>query len=193
LRVGPENSVLGVESTPIKDILYGTINQITEPRILKEISNKNYGEIINEILSGCMPAVSKLDGDSFEIFGTFAESMMHYLLTNAMIPSQRKIMIKNMKVDVAIPDSRTLDTSPKDALVLFFAKTFDHYYIVKHLEKLQKVQSIKENIWIISKSELDIPYKTYEIKNISTILDDINDFLDPKKQSKFRIFKTKLS
>jgi hypothetical protein len=184
---------LAVESTIIKDILYGQINQITEPKILKEISDKNYGVAINEILSGCIPDISKLDGDSFEIFGTFAESMMHYLLTNALIPSQRKIMIKNTEVDVMIPDSRTLDASPKDALVLFFAKTSDHESIMNHLEELQKIQSVKENIWIISKSKLDIPYKTYEIENISTILDDINDFLDSKKQSKFRIFKTKLS
>jgi len=182
-----------VESTPIKDILYGQINQVTEARILKEISNKNYSKIIKEILNGCVPAISKLDGNSFEIFGTFAESMMHYLLTNALISSQRKIMIKNMEVDVVIPDSRTLDASPKDALVLFFAKTSDHDTITKHLEKLQKVQPIKENIWIISKSKLDAPYKTYEIENISTILDDINDFLGSKKQSKFRIFKTKLN
>ncbi len=182
-----------MESTPIKDILYGQINQLTESRILQEISSKNHGKIINEILTRCIPIISKLDGDDFETFGTFAESMMHYLLTNALIPSQRKITIKNTEIDVVIPDSRILDASPKDALVLFFAKTSDHDTITKHLEKLQKVQPIKENIWIISKSKLDVPYKTYEIENISTILDDINDFLDSKKQSKFRIFKTKLS
>lgn len=187
------NSVLAVESTPIKDILYDEINQITESRILQEISSKNYSKIISEILSECIPAISKLDGDIFEIFGTFAESMMHYLLTNAMIPSQRKITIKNTEIDVVIPDSRALDSSPKDALVLFFAKTSDHESIVNHLEKLQKIQPIKENIWIISKSNINTAYKTYEIENISTILDDINDFLGSKKQSKFRIFKTKLS
>jgi len=189
----PRNSVdLAVESTPIKDILYGQINQITESRILQEISSKNHSKIINEILTRCIPIISKLDGDDFEIFGTFAESMMHYLLTNALIPSQRKITIKNTEVDIVIPDSRALDASPKDALILFFAKTTDHNIITKHLKKLQKVQPIKENIWMISKSKLDTPYKTYEIENISTILDNINDFLNSKKQSKFRIFKTKL-
>jgi hypothetical protein len=185
---------LAVESTPIKDILYGAINQITEPVILKELSSKNHSKIINKILDRCIPDISKLDGDSFEIFGMFAESMMHYLLTNALIPSQRKIIIKNTEVNIIIPDSRTLDASPKDALVLFFAKTSDHDFIMNHLEKLQKIQSVIENIWIISKSKLGISYKTFEIENKSfvTILDDINGFLESRKQSKFRIFKTKL-
>ncbi|HEX9845375.1 MAG TPA: hypothetical protein VGA92_02810 [Candidatus Nitrosotenuis sp.] len=184
-----------MENTPIKDILYGEINHITESRILQEISSKNYSKIINEILTRCIPIISKLDGDSFKIFGTFAESMMHYLLTNALIPSQRKITIKNIDLDITIPDSRTLDTSPKDAIILVFAKTSEQDTITNYLKKLQKIQPIKENIWIISKSKLDIPCKTYELESkerLSTILDDINDFLLSRPQSKFRIFKTKL-
>jgi len=179
-----------VESTPIKDILYDQLSQITESKILQEISNKNYSKIISEILTRCIPAISKLDGDDFEIFGTFAESMLHYLLTNALIPSQRKIAIKNTEIDVVIPDSGTLDASPKDAIILFFAKTSEQSIVTMHLKKLQKIQPIKENIWIISKSKINTSYKTYEIENFATILDDVNDFLLSRSQSKFRIFKT---
>lgn len=182
-----------METTPIKDILYNAIHQLTEPRIQQEISNKNYDKTIREILDRCIPKISKLNGDSHEIFGAFAESMMHYLLTNALIPSQRKITIKNVEVDVIIPDSRTLDSSPKDTLVLYFAKTSDQDSIIKYLVKLQEIHPLRENIWLISKTKLKTPYKTYEVENKSsfaTILDDINDFVLSKPQSKFRIFKT---
>jgi hypothetical protein len=182
-----------VESSPIKDILYNEISQITESRIQQEISNKRYDKIIGLILDRCIPQISKLSGDSHEVFGTFAESMMHYLLTNALIPSQRKITIKNTQVDLVIPDSRTLGSVPKDTLVLHFVKISSRDSVVEHVEKLRVVQPINENIWLIAKSNLGTPYKTYEIENKSsfvTILNDIDGFLLSKPQSRFRIFKT---
>lgn len=182
-----------MESSPIKDILYHKINQITESRIQQEISNKNYKKIINRILDECIPKISKIGGDNMEIFGGFAESMMHYLLTNALIPSQRKIIIKNTEVDVIIPDSRTLYAEPRNALILYFAKTSEQDSIIKHLAKLQEIQPINENIWIVAKSKIKTHHKTYEIENktsIETILDDISDFVLARPQSKFKIFKT---
>jgi hypothetical protein len=182
-----------VESTSIKDILYEEIRTITEKRIQQEFSNKNYKKIITALLEQCIPKISKLDGNKDEIFGTFFESMMHYLLTNALIPSQRKIAVKGIDVDIIIPDFRTLESSPKDALVLHFVKTGECDLIKKHLTKLKEIQPIEDNIWIIAKSELDIPSKTYQLDskpNLTAILDDINEFISSRPQAKFRIFKT---
>lgn len=183
-----------MESSPIKDILYDAINQITESRIQQEISKKRYGKIIADIFNRCEPKISKLSGDSYEIFGTLAESMLHYLLTNALIPSQRKISIENTEIDIVIPDSRTLVSSPKDALILYFVKTSNQGMVAEHLAELLKIQPVKDNIWVVSKSKINSNHKTYEIKNeppnFGAILDDINDFLLTKPQAKFRIFKT---
>ncbi len=183
---------MSVESSIIKEILYSQI-RATESKIQQEIANKNYGWAIKELLDRCVPEISELDGDSYEIFGTLAESMMHYLLTNALIPSQRKITVKDTDVDVIIPDLRTLESSKKDALVLYFVKTEDQNSILKHLTKLQMIQPAKENILVIAKGSLPIPFKTFEIGNKSnfiTILDEISKFVSSRSQTKFRIFKT---
>jgi hypothetical protein len=180
-----------VEESPIKSVLYCELNQISESKIQLEFSKNNHAKIIKEILDRCIPKILKIKGNSYENLGTFAESIMHYLLTNALIPSQRKVTIKNIKVDVVIPDSKTLVLSPENVLILYFVKSSDMDSVVNYLEKLQEIQPIRENIWLISKTKC-APYKTYEIENtkFAAILDDINGFLVSKPQSKFRIFKT---
>lgn len=182
-----------MESSPIKDILYDTINQISESKIQTEISSGKKQKIIIEILQWCIPKITKLDGDKHENFGAFAESLLHYLLTNALIPSQRKITIKDTEIDIVIPDSRTLGSAPKDSLVLYFAKTNNIHTITESIARLENIQPHKDNIRIVAKTKLAIPYKIYDIddaSNFATILDDIDGFLASRPQSKFRIFRT---
>lgn len=181
-----------MEDSLIKSILYGELSQITESKVHLEFLKNNHAKIVKEILNRCIPKILEIKGDPYENFGIFAESMMHYLLTNALIPSQRKITIRNLDIDVIIPDSKTLDLSPKDAIILHFVKTQDYEVSKKYLEKLEEIQPFKENVFVITKTRLEIPYKQYEIENtkFAGILDEINGFLLTKPQSKFRIFKT---
>ncbi len=176
-----------------KDILYQQISEISEPKILKELIAGSKKRIIEEILHRCIPEIAKLSGNVHENFGVFAESISHYLLTNALIPSQRKIIIRNTEVDVIIPDSQTLGTHPENSLVLYFAKTTNEDLILGSLEKMHGIQPHKENIIVIAKTLLKIPYKTYcvdDISSFSKMFDDIDVFLRSKPQSKFKIFKT---
>ncbi|MGQ0771923.1 MAG: hypothetical protein ACT4NT_04040, partial [Nitrososphaerota archaeon] len=169
------------------------IAKISESKIQLEISGGNKQKIIIEILQLCIPKIEKLGGDKHENFGAFAESLLHYLLTNALIPSQRKITLKNTEIDIVIPDSRTLTSAPKDSLVLYFAKTDNTHTIAESLARLENVQPHKDNIRIVAKAKTSVPYKTYDIDDVSnfaTILDDIDGFLASRPQSKFRIFRT---
>ncbi|MFY9300952.1 MAG: hypothetical protein WAO91_07170 [Candidatus Nitrosotenuis sp.] len=182
-----------METSPIKEIIYHKIDEISESRILKELSSGDKKAIVSEILHKCIPEIAKLDGDVHENFGAFAESITHYLLTNALIPSQRKITIKNTEVDVIIPDSRTLDTAPENSLILYFVKTSNKQDISERLGKLQNIQPNKENIWVVSKTHLGMPYKTFDVDNISSfasLLDGIDFFLEIKPRPRFKIFKT---
>jgi hypothetical protein len=179
--------------SPIKEILYRKIGEISESRILKELSSGDKKAIVAEILHKCIPEIIKLGGDAHENFGAFAESLTHYLLTNALIPSQRKITVKNTEVDVVIPDSHTLDVMPENSLILYFAKTSNKRDTLERLDKMQSIQPNKENIWVVSKTQLGIPYKTFDVDNVSsfaTLLDDINFFLEIKPRPRFKIFKT---
>lgn len=173
----------------VKDILYEQIDKISEAKIHQYISTKNYSGVINALLDGCMSRLTHTDD---EAVGTLAESLMHYLLTNALIPSQRKITIMNSEIDIIIPDSRTLLNSPKDALVLHFVKSSNEKTLDAYLEKISKVQPIDNNILLISKNATKGKFKTYEIKKNSTfanILNDIDEFISSRPQSKFKIMK----
>lgn len=180
------------EASPIKEMLYEQINSISEQKIQAEISKNNTADIISSMMNDCYPKITKLNGDTHENFEAFAESLMHYLLTNALIPSQRKVVLKSIEIDIAIPDVRTLASSPKDALVIFFPKTKNTDTILESLKRIETIQPIKENIWLVQKTSLGLQYKTYEIDNdcsFSNIINDINAFCSSKTQSKFKIFK----
>ncbi|MGQ0605600.1 MAG: hypothetical protein ACT4OD_01420 [Candidatus Nitrosotenuis sp.] len=176
--------------SPIKDRLYQTIELISESKINHEIIQNNASNAIRQIL--LESKIETLEGNSTENYETFAESLMHYILTNALIPSQRKLSINQIDIDIVIPDIKTLGLSKKDALVLLFPKTDNLSTIQTRLQNIHTIQPIKENIWLVQKSNLGLPYKTYEIDNECTfvnIIDDIKAKISSRSQSKFKIFK----
>lgn len=187
----PRDKIMS-EASPIKEMLYEQIGSISEQKIQAEISKNKGIDIIKDIVNNCYSKIAKLNGGQHENFEAFAESLMHYLLTNALIPSQRKVTLKTTGIDIAIPDVRTLVSSPKDALVIFFPKTKNVDTILESLKKIEAVQPIKENIWLVQKTSLGLHYRTYEIDNdcsFSSVINDISVFCSSKTQSKFKIFK----
>ena len=178
------------EPSPIKDRLYHTIEAISESKINQQIIQNNTHSIIKQIIS--QSNLDTLPGNHIEAYETFAESLMHYLLTNALIPSQRKTTVNQIDIDIVIPDIRTLGLAKKDAIILVFPKTDNLTTIKSRLQRLGTIQPIKENIWLIQKSSLGLPYKTYEIDGECTfanIINDIKSETSSKIQSKFKIFK----
>lgn len=178
------------EPSPIKDMLYKTLEIISEEKIQQNISKNDTASLMQEILS--ISKIETLDGNKTENYEAFAESLMHYILTNTLIPSQRKITYDGVEIDIVIPDIRTLNSSNKDAIIIFFPKTDDVISIQQRLEKISTVQPVKENIWLVQRASLGLPYKTYELEGTQTfvnIIDDIKKATSNKIQSKFRIFK----
>lgn len=175
------------ESSPIKDLLYQTLQSITESVIQEKIT-KNPQSLIQEIFSKAN--IDSLGENKTENYETFAESFMHYLLTNALIPSQRKVTVDQIEIDIVIPDIRTLKSSSKDAIIILFPKTDNIKTILQRLEKIITIQPKKDNIWLVQKTSLGLPFKTYEIDerhSFFSIIDDIK--MSNKTQSKFKIFK----
>ncbi|MEO9310197.1 MAG: hypothetical protein ABI337_07865 [Nitrososphaera sp.] len=178
-----------MESEQIKDILYDKIRRITDDQIQVAISSNGKAKIVQEILQDCFKQISRTE-DKPENFVICAEGLTHYVLTNMLIPSQRKIEVNGIEVDIVIPDSRTLLESPTKSLVLYFVKTGNDQ-IITHLERLQKIQPKKDNIWVISKSVVPSQFRTYDVMtNFSTMFDDIDDFIAKRSKIRFRIFKS---
>jgi len=136
----------------------------------------------------------KISTNINEDLGIFAEGLMHYLLTISLIPSQRKISKNNVEIDIVIPDILTLNSSPKDSLIILFPKSKNENLIKKRISELETIQPIKENIWVVLDHNLISNYRTYLIQNkdntLNKILDDINKFCSSRKQNKLKIMKS---
>ena len=177
----------------VKEILYNSIEN-HEAYLVSNIAQGKSYEVIDAICKECMPLLEQLEGDKSEIIVSFAEGLIHYLLTTSLIQSQRKITVGNIHVDISIPDVKTLKLSPQDALVIAFSKTNDVLTIKNRIIDLEKIQPFRENIWIVLENDADVRARTYSIRNngklsFSQILNDIISFLTNKKQSKLKLFK----
>lgn len=180
--------------TPVKDILYQELAKITEEKIQLEISKNKSSKIISEIISKCYPKISQISHNMDEDLGIFAESLMHFLFTIAIIPTQRKIFLENIEIDIVIPNLKTLKKNPKDSLIIVFPKTNNRNLIQKRIVELENIHSIKDNIWLVLQNDLKFKNKTFEINNdeksLIKILDEINEFYSSRKQTKFKIIKS---
>ena len=176
------------EPNPIKDILYETIDEINENNIKENISKGKSPEIINNIISISQKKISKLEGSHEINTAKLLTSLLHYLLTLVLIPSQRKIVVNETDVDIVIPDLKTLKTKPEESILICIPEIHE-IKSEKQIQLMDELQSIKENIWYVT--EKDLNKKTYSIKNktILKIIEDINKFLSSKKTTQFRFFK----
>ena len=177
----------------IKEILYSSVDKHSR-YIVSDIAQGKSSEVIETIYDECKDQLDQLDDTKSEILGTFAEGFAHYLLTTALIPSQRKITFNDVYADILIPDIKILSTSPQDALIVSFPKTNDVSTLKNRLAEITKIQPIKENIWFVLENEVDIGIRTYTINNsgdfpFSNIINDIIGFLTNKKQSKLKLFR----
>ena len=80
------------ENSPIKDALYENIEHIGEKQIHQLLLNSKFSELFEKI---CEPVIQKVkEIEEYEKYGTLAESFTHYLFTEMLIPSQRKILFE---------------------------------------------------------------------------------------------------
>ena len=180
------------ESSPIKDALYTKVNDIGQKRIHQLLSNGEFLELFEKIYE---PVINNIDGiDEYEKYGTLAESLTHYLFTEMLIPSQRKITFENIELDMIIPNTTELQKDSHNTIVILFVKTSNIEHVKQKIQNIQKIQKYDLNIWVISKDNLKIPQSVYimEKKSFSNFLKDAQNFIKTKKINKLNIFKTEV-
>ena len=177
----------------LKDILYDAISQYGEQRLVSDIAQGESSEAIQAIIEHCFAQIDEDEKSSPEMNGALAEGLMHYLLTISLIPSQRKTVMGQIEIDIAVPDTKTLATSPKDVVVVIFPKSDDVKVIQEYIDKIKTVQPNLGNIWVVSEVETIPNVKTYSLKKdnltFTNIVNDLIGFTSNKKQSKFKIFR----
>ena len=178
------------ESNPIKEYLFDYIKKSNT--IAKLISEKKFDVIINEIVENCYGKIISMDKKD-EAVGVLATGILHYLLTNALLNSQRKVECQGLELDIVIPDIRTLEKDAKITLLILIPKSSDKKIINEKISQLKKIQPMKENIWIILSEEISLDCKSFVLSkkndSFSKIIFEIAQFSNVGRSNKFKILR----
>ena len=179
------------ENNPVKEYLFNYIKK-SEKRFQKLFSQTKLDVIIDDIIKNCYYKVS-LVNDKEESLGVFATGILHYMLTNTLLPSQRKIDYQGVELDIIIPNLKTLEKDPKKTLIIYIPKTINEKSIKEGLEQIYKIQAEKQNIWLVLTQDLGFKIKTYVIQkensSFSKIIYDIANFVNVQGPNKFKILR----
>ena len=181
------------ESSPIKDALYTEIDRIGQDKINELLLKKEFSKIFESIFDNAVSNINeKISKD--EKFGTLAESITHYLFTEMLVPSQRKISYENIELDLVIPNTLELKKNSENTIILFFVKTSNMTEIQNKILEIKTIQEKDDNIWVISEQLLDISQRSYVTNKVSfgEFLRDAQNFIQSKNMNKLNIFKTKM-
>ena len=178
------------EANPIKDYLFEYIKgSQTIPEL---ISQKKFDVVIDEIIENCYDKIITLDQKDMAV-GILATGILHYLLTNALLNSQRKIDYQGIELDIVVPDIKTLEKDPKMTLVICIPKSSDKQIIEEKIIQLEKIQPNKENIWTVLAEDIPLDTKSFvlskEKSTFSKIIFEIAQFSNVGGANKFKILR----
>ena len=178
------------EVNPIKDYLFEHIEKSNSIENL--IHEKKFDVVINEIVENCYDKVILMDKKE-EAVGILATGILHYLLTNALLSSQRKVDYQGMELDIVIPDTRTLEKDAKMTLLILIPKSSDKKIIDEKISELRKIQPTKENIWVVLSEDISIDCKSFVLSkdnnSFSKIIFEIARFSNVGGSNKFKILR----
>ena len=176
------------EANPIKDYLFEYIkNSEIIPKLIVE---KKFDQIIENVTKNCYEQIISMD-EKDKAVGILATGLLHYLLTNALIPSQRKVEYQNNEIDIVVPDLKTLEKDPKKTLLIYIPKTSNIDKINDKITQLEKIQAEKQNIWIVLSENISTDKKSFtlskENNTFSKIIFEIAQFSNVRGANKFKI------
>ena len=145
----------------IKDELFGILES---DRFTLMAAQSKYKDIVREAVSEM--ATGGMPPHYYEVVAT---GILHYVLARSRTPSMRKASYGDVELDIVIPGTRELQARPKSALVIQICCDCDQIYDV--MGKTQKVQPIRDNIWVLTQ-DCDIPW-TYTISGESATFPDM--------------------
>jgi len=181
---------LSDDSNPIKDYMFDYIEK--SQSITKLISEKKFDQIIENVTNNCYDEIISMD-EKDEAVGVLATGLLHYLLTNALITSQRKIHYQGIELDIVIPDIKTLEKDQKKSLLICIPKTSDINIINEKIKSLEKIQHEKENIWLVLSKDIPVAKKSFilskENNTFSKIIFEIAQFSNVGGANKFKILR----
>ncbi len=169
----------------IKEVLYSVIDDIGRDRIRAEVSadiDAASAKYCSEIAEKCTKALgTQADG---ETLGTLCEALLHFMLTASLLPSERKVTLNGIELDLVIPSVKSLSKDPSKALVIQVVKDAT----TSRVREAEKVQPDVENLWVVSARPLDTGHRNYTLSGrYPSIISDIHAFLREKGVSSLKM------
>lgn len=174
-------------------IVYDAINEIGKHKIRSGvISNiKIADEYMQHLFNRSLEQFSnRLDGNSLV---TMYEILLHFMLTACTIPSQRKVKISHLSIDLIIPNLHTLSRNPSDVIVVQFIRSPIDMTTIDEILSFLKLKTEDLNMWLITTLDLKAKDTTHVINlgaskiRCSHIIQDIDTFLKERRDKSFRL------
>lgn len=167
-------------SVDVSSVLYSIIGEIGREKIRSDIASdislsEKYCE---EIIHRCKSALGK-DANP-ETLASACEGLLHFMITAALLPSQRRLAVRGIALDVVIPSARVLATDPEKSLVIQVIKGDSD---MPKISGAESVQPVRSNIWLVSAGVIATSYRNYNLDtdgSYSLLVRDIHDFVTGK-------------
>ncbi len=184
----------------LKNLLYAEIERMGAQNIRRKIieNPENSKHIIERLMENCIKSSDIISISPCELV-SLAEALTHYMLTNMLLPSQRKIIVDGFELSIVIPNARSMNKKLNETLIVQFY-TMNNLHLMSLVDKLITLQPLRQNIWIVSYLPIGntIPIRNYVIlynKNLnnrlispfSQLLVDIATYVKQINYSGFRI------
>jgi hypothetical protein len=161
----------------IKDTLYSAINEIGREKIRMELAGdiKRSELYCRDIIARCASGLSPEADD--ELLATLCEALLHFMLTASLLPSERKVSMRGIDLDIVIPSTTVLGNNPEKSLVIQVTRGD----LAIKAKQAESVQPHRENIWLVSAQPLRTDFRNYHLGlrglPYSRIISDISVFL----------------
>lgn len=182
----------------IGTVLYSIIDRIGRKKIQTDVTldiglSRRYMQFI---ISEYESRIGIIDEESV---GLFCEALLHFMLTVCTLPSSRKGEIKNVCLDIVIPNLYTLKSFPERAIIIQIIKKIEFENRIQ-LNNIAQIQPYDNNIWIVSGKPVSVHCVNYlvrreggtthtvEKRDFSNIIWDAHQFLHKTGDKSFRFF-----
>jgi hypothetical protein len=155
----------------ITDNLYSVLNRLGKENLQIEFQNDISSSIfkIKEILDKTIETIYETKSNEKNVhncnnfqkpLSSLCEAFLHFLLTTSTLPSQRRIKLRDLEIDLIIPDIKTFSKDPSKVIIIKFDKDSS---TLEYINRLNVIQPYKENIWVVSSTPITFNYRNYII------------------------------
>ncbi len=142
------------------------------------VSRDKYGDIVRAALRACENMVS--DAEDLKVVAT---GLLHYIITRAAIPSQRKVDAGDTFLDIVIPGIRDMRRRPQSTLIILICG--DCSDVQERMGRVKKIQPNPDNLWLLAQDCQTMESPCYTIReSMADMVEDMIRFAREHNQHK---------